>query len=74
MGETISYPFPQKNACDTLKNSNCPLESGEDVTYQLSMPVLKYYPKVQLIIEFAFLDDKDKVVVCFALSAKVVDK
>ncbi|XP_016840330.1 ecdysteroid-regulated 16 kDa protein-like [Nasonia vitripennis] len=74
LGETVSYPFPQKNACSTLKNSKCPLEAGEDVTYQLSMPVLKHYPKIPLTIEFAFLDDKENVVVCFALPAKVADK
>ncbi|OXU19475.1 hypothetical protein TSAR_003139 [Trichomalopsis sarcophagae] len=74
LGETVTYPFPQKNACSTLKNSKCPLEAGEDVTYQLNMPVLKHYPKIPLTIEFAFLDDKENVVVCFALPAKVADK
>ncbi|OXU19473.1 hypothetical protein TSAR_003137, partial [Trichomalopsis sarcophagae] len=74
LGATVNYPFPQKDACSTLTNAKCPLETGEDVTYQLSMPILKSYPKIPLTVEFAFLDDNDKVVVCFSLSAKVADK
>ncbi|XP_011503948.1 PREDICTED: protein NPC2 homolog [Ceratosolen solmsi marchali] len=74
MGATVNYPFPQKNACISLKNAKCPLDAGENVTYQLSMPVLKAYPKIPLTIEFAFLDDKDSVVVCFKLAARVADK
>ncbi|XP_031785333.1 uncharacterized protein LOC107981010 [Nasonia vitripennis] len=74
--ETVLYPFPQENACDTLKNARCPLKSGQDVTYQLSMPILEYYQEfgIPASVEFAFLDDKDKVILCFAFSAKVVDQ
>ncbi|OXU19474.1 hypothetical protein TSAR_003138 [Trichomalopsis sarcophagae] len=74
LGETVLYPFPQENACDTLKNAKCPLKSGQDVTYQLSMPILEYYPRIPVSVEFAFLDDKDKLILCFAFSAKVVDQ
>ncbi|XP_001600875.2 NPC intracellular cholesterol transporter 2 homolog a-like [Nasonia vitripennis] len=74
LGMTVNYPFPQKDACSTLTNAKCPLEAGEDVTYQLSMPISKMYPKISLTIEFAFLDDKDNVVTCFAVPAKVTSK
>lgn len=70
---TVNYPFPQKNGCSTLKNAKCPLKHGQEVTYALSMPILRYYPKVSLIIEFAFLNDNNKVEVCYRLPAKVVD-
>jgi Niemann-Pick C2 protein len=74
MGATVNYPFPQKDACATLTNAKCPLDANEDATYELTMPILKNYPKISLVIEFAFLDDNDKVVVCFKLPAKVADK
>lgn len=74
MGLTIDYPFPQDNACETLKSVSCPLKAGQTVTYMLNMPILKKYPKTPLVVEFGFLDDNDKVVVCYKLPAKVVDK
>ncbi|XP_058808491.1 NPC intracellular cholesterol transporter 2 homolog a-like isoform X2 [Phymastichus coffea] len=72
-GNTVKYPFYQNNACDTLKDAKCPLDAGEEVTYQLNMFVETTFPKVPLDIEFAFLDDHSETVVCFQLSAEIVD-
>ncbi|KAJ8674773.1 hypothetical protein QAD02_010559 [Eretmocerus hayati] len=72
-GVVVNYPFPQEDACTSLASGKCPLNTGDQATYELSMPILKIYPKISLTIEFAFLNDGDQVVVCFKLPAKVVD-
>ncbi|KAG7202621.1 hypothetical protein KM043_009806 [Ampulex compressa] len=71
MGARVNYPFPQKNACTTLVNGECPLDKDEEVTYALTMPILKYYPSIPLNIEFALLGDDGKEQVCFKVDAKV---
>ncbi|XP_014232328.1 protein NPC2 homolog [Trichogramma pretiosum] len=70
LGMTVNFPFPQKDACETLIGTSCPLIAGDNVTYKLTMPVARYYPQVSISIEFAFLDDAGQVAVCFKLAAK----
>ncbi|XP_043460861.1 NPC intracellular cholesterol transporter 2-like [Leptopilina heterotoma] len=72
LSTTVSYPFAQKNACETLIKGECPLNKGEEVTYSLNMPVLSIYPQIKLSIQFQFIDDNGNVQVCFIVPAKVV--
>lgn len=73
-GNTINYPYPQPDACKSLSNGECPLEKGDEATYNLRMPISKGYPSVNLNIEFALVDEKNKIQVCFKLDCKVVSK
>ena len=54
-------------------DSECPLDEGEEVTYGLKMPILKVYPKVSLLLEFALIDSHNNVHSCFKINAKVVN-
>lgn len=72
-GVTVDYPYPQKNACVTLKNAECPLDKDEEVTYSMLMPILKTYPTIPVVIEFAFLGDNNEVQVCYRVNAKVAN-
>ncbi|KAI4498898.1 hypothetical protein M0802_006073 [Mischocyttarus mexicanus] len=71
-GVTSDYDYPHPDACKDLVNGECPLEKGEEVTYSLSMPILKIYPAIRLDIEFALVDDNKKSQVCFKIDGKVV--
>lgn len=73
-GLGIPYDIGQENACDTLTNTECPLDVGEQITYALSMPVLSSYPLVSLTIEFALTDDNNQVQVCFRVPVRVADR
>ncbi|XP_015179260.1 PREDICTED: protein NPC2 homolog [Polistes dominula] len=72
LGVTTDYNYPYPNACKDLVNGECPLEKGEEVTYSLSMPILKVYPILKLDIEFALVDDRNEAQVCFKINGKVV--
>ncbi|XP_014605049.1 PREDICTED: protein NPC2 homolog [Polistes canadensis] len=72
-GVTTDYDYPHKDACKDLVNGECPLEKGEEVTYSLSMPILKAYPRLSLVIEFALVDENKKSHVCFAIDGKVIN-
>lgn len=46
-GVVINYPLTsQKDGCKFIENGQCPLEEGEYISYTLTMPVLKIFPKV----------------------------
>lgn len=72
-GTTINYPYPEKDACKSLTNGECPLSEGDEATYNLKMSISKLYPKVKPNIEFALVDEKDNVQVCFSVDCEVVD-
>lgn len=74
MGTEIKYPYPEKNACNSLVSGECPLKKNAEATYNLQMQISKSYPSVSLIIAFALLNENKKVEVCFNLDCEVVDK
>jgi len=74
MGTAINYPYPEKNACNSLVNGKCPLEEDSKATYNLQMPISEAYPSVNLNIEFALVDENKNVQVCFNLDVEVTDK
>jgi hypothetical protein len=43
---TINYPLPEPDACKTLIDSACPLESGDLATYKLSLRLIPILPSV----------------------------
>jgi len=43
---TIDYPLPEPDACKTLINSACPLESGDTATYVLALHLIDFLPPV----------------------------
>lgn len=46
LGVQTNYPLPTPDACQGLINAECPLDKGEEVTYQFEMPILQSFPKV----------------------------
>ncbi|XP_029163528.1 NPC intracellular cholesterol transporter 2-like [Nylanderia fulva] len=74
LGNKITYPYPEKDACKSLVSGECPLKKGAKATYNLEMPIDKSLPSVSLNIEFALVDDKKEVQVCFSVDAKVTTK
>ncbi|XP_026674888.1 NPC intracellular cholesterol transporter 2 homolog a-like [Ceratina calcarata] len=70
---TTPYPLPQQDACKDLTKGSCPLQKGQSATYHMKMPVEKAYPKVDLTIQLALVDQNKNVQACFKIPAKVVD-
>lgn len=74
-GLSIPYNLPeeQRNACNHLTDTKCPLEPSEDATYVLTMPVLEFYPLINIEIQLEMLGDQNETIFCFKVDCRVVD-
>jgi len=75
LGLTIPYQLPgdQADACNHLFGSQCPIDENEDINYQLTMPILKIYPSVNLEIQLEMLDEDNSSQFCFIADCQVVN-
>jgi Niemann-Pick C2 protein len=75
LGLSLPYDLPgeQKDACNQLKESKCPLDSEEFTIYELSMPILKSYPSIGIEIQLEMFGDNNESHFCFKVDCKVVD-
>ncbi|XP_059470002.1 ecdysteroid-regulated 16 kDa protein [Neocloeon triangulifer] len=73
LGLTIDYPLPDQDVCANLISGGCPLAAGDQVIYNLIMPILQEYPLVSMSIEFSVLDEADNTLTCFEVDGKVVN-
>ncbi|KAH8271416.1 hypothetical protein KR018_009349 [Drosophila ironensis] len=76
LGVTIPYDLEASrgNVCSNLLHgAYCPLDAGEDVTYQLLLPVAGSQPEVPTRLEVRLLDseDENRVVACFLADTRV---
>uniref|UniRef100_A0A182N741 MD-2-related lipid-recognition domain-containing protein n=1 Tax=Anopheles dirus TaxID=7168 RepID=A0A182N741_9DIPT len=73
-GLTVPFELPddRKDACNWLVGAVCPISRGEDVMYELRLPILASYPSLSLTVELKLVDQEQGVVTCFQLQAKVV--
>lgn len=74
MGATINYPYPEQDACKSLTKGECPLDEGDEATYNLKMPIQDALPSVTVTIKFSLLDENNNVHVCLQLEGKVTNK
>ncbi|XP_065074231.1 NPC intracellular cholesterol transporter 2-like [Ochlerotatus camptorhynchus] len=74
LGVTVPFIMPpdRQDACEWLQGSRCPLSAGEDVRYELRLPVEKAYPALAVDVELRLVDQDDQIVSCFSVQAKVV--
>ncbi|XP_032664947.1 NPC intracellular cholesterol transporter 2 [Odontomachus brunneus] len=72
-GVIMEYPYPQPNACKSLSKGKCPFKKGDQLRYNLKMPISSSYPLVKLNIQFSLFDEKKQVHVCFKLDCKVTN-
>nr|XP_036674104.1 uncharacterized protein LOC108013886 [Drosophila suzukii] len=76
LGVTIPYDLETSrgNVCSNLLHgAYCPLDAGEDVTYQLLLPVTNNQPEVPTRLEVRLLDSDNgnSVVSCFLADTRV---
>lgn len=45
-GAVVPWPSNQKNACDGITNTACPIVKGEHVIYSYKMDILSLFPEV----------------------------
>ncbi|XP_023163946.2 NPC intracellular cholesterol transporter 2 homolog a-like [Drosophila hydei] len=69
----IEMPFPLSNP-DACLNSGlrCPLENNEAYRYMATLPVLKSYPKVSVLVKWELKDQNSVDIVCVEIPAKIL--
>ncbi|XP_057662725.1 ecdysteroid-regulated 16 kDa protein-like [Diorhabda carinulata] len=71
-GANIPYSTGQKDACEYINNTACPLGEGEFVTYVYGLKIQSWFPSVSVGLEVSFINDYDnEVIVCFAVDLQV---
>ncbi|KAH8243868.1 hypothetical protein KR032_010830 [Drosophila birchii] len=76
LGVTIPYDLDvsRGNVCNNLLHgAYCPLDAGEDVTYELLLPITSNQPEVPTRLEVRLLDteNENQVVSCFLADTRV---
>ncbi|XP_058457520.1 NPC intracellular cholesterol transporter 2-like [Malaya genurostris] len=73
LGVTGPFELPddRARACDWLIDK-CPVSQGEDLTYNLQMPVSNIYPRISVTIEVSLVDQGNQTHACFILDTRVV--
>lgn len=69
----LSLPASEQNACIHLKNSACPLNPNQEVTFFVEMPVLKSYPAVKTEFEVNLIGDNQKSQMCFKIDGQIIN-
>ncbi|TMW51033.1 hypothetical protein DOY81_003903 [Sarcophaga bullata] len=68
----VEMPFHLQNP-DACVDSGlkCPLEKDETYEYTATLPVLKAYPKVNVIVKWELQDQNGEDIVCVSIPAKI---
>ncbi|KAJ9586368.1 hypothetical protein L9F63_019990, partial [Diploptera punctata] len=71
-GVNVNYPLAEKEACNSLINSKCPLKSGDVATYLLELPISSAIPSVEGVTVFLNLTDADSgdILSCFGVKLR----
>lgn len=67
----MEMPFPLQNPDACASGVQCPIESSSTYEYQASLPILKAYPKISVIVKWELRDENGKDVVCVKIPAKI---
>ncbi|XP_064535471.1 NPC intracellular cholesterol transporter 2 homolog a [Drosophila montana] len=68
----IEMPFPLNNPNACLNSGlKCPLEKNEAYRYTATLPVLKSYPKVSVLVKWELQDQNSVDIVCVEIPAKI---
>ncbi|KAG9510634.1 40S ribosomal protein S7 [Fragariocoptes setiger] len=73
-GKLKNLPVPFNVNPDTACGHyglTCPLVPGQNYKFQLSLPIYRTYPKINVDIQLRLIDQGDRVAVCLVIPAKI---
>ncbi|ESO86478.1 hypothetical protein LOTGIDRAFT_100112, partial [Lottia gigantea] len=70
-GVPISFPMPNPDACSDC-GVTCPVNSDTSYSYNSTLPVLKQYPTLQVVVKWQLVGENKDIVACvlFPISIK----
>ncbi|KAF2895507.1 hypothetical protein ILUMI_10670 [Ignelater luminosus] len=66
----VPFNLPNSDGC-VDSGLKCPLQAGQDYTYETSLPVLKKYPRVTVDVKWELQNENDKDIVCIMIPSKI---
>ncbi|XP_069105385.1 NPC intracellular cholesterol transporter 2-like [Argopecten irradians] len=69
----VPVKFPSPEDCCANKNINCPIKSGTSSEYNIAIYVSPSYPKIQVLVKMAVLDDSKQDFLCLVFPAVIAD-
>ena len=66
----VEIPFRLDNPDACTLGVQCPLQAAK-YEYVASLPILKAYPKIKVMVKWELQDDKGNDVVCVKIPAKI---
>ncbi|XP_065363394.1 NPC intracellular cholesterol transporter 2 homolog a [Calliphora vicina] len=70
MGVEMPFHLQNPDAC-VDSGLKCPLEKDETYEYTATLPVLKAYPKVNVMVKWELKDQNGEDIVCVEIPAKI---
>ena len=69
----IELPFNgcHLNACDNLSQGDCSVQEGEELVYEMEIPILDAYPSIEIEGKWMLKDDSGEDFMCFSLPMKI---
>lgn len=67
----IDMPFPLQDPDACAAGVQCPIASGTSYEYMASLPILKAYPKIKVIVKWELKDENNADVVCVKIPARI---
>ncbi|XP_011432442.1 NPC intracellular cholesterol transporter 2 [Magallana gigas] len=69
----LPVPFPaEKDTC--AHQTQCPIQAGKQSVFTITLPVLKSYPHISLLVKGEVRDDNGKDIMCFVFPAQIKPK
>ncbi|XP_022226983.1 NPC intracellular cholesterol transporter 2 homolog a [Drosophila obscura] len=70
LGIEMPFPLANPNAC-VNSGLKCPLEKGASYRYTATLPVLRTYPKVSVLVKWELQDQNSEDIICVEIPAKI---
>ena len=69
----IELPFNgcPRDACDNLSTGDCSVEEGEELVYDMAIPILAAYPTIEIEGKWMLKDDSGEDFLCFRVPMKI---
>ena len=77
-GREVPFSVDDSNHCaETVEGmkskKRCILRKGKSYDYAFSLPVLKEYPSLLVVVKYEIVDARGRTVACFSFPAKIVE-
>ena len=69
----IELPFNgcPLDACEHLSTGDCSVEVGEEIVYEMEIPILSAYPTIEIEGKWMLKDDAGENFMCFRVPMKI---